>query len=355
MKRVLVIGSEGYLGSCLTDYLCNLGYECVGVDIGFFRYGVLYAPKEIRRLNFMEARNISDAEVKEFDVVVQLAGISNDPMCSLSAKEIYEPTKDYAIQIAEICKRNNVRYIFPSSCSVYGIGADFVDESGPVAPQTPYSQNKLDIENALSRMANDDFSPIALRLATVFGPSPRIRFDLVINMLCGMAITKGKVILNSNGLAWRPHIYIDDVCEAIRCAIDWNYSEPNLLVLNVGRNDNNRTILNIAETILKQVNKCSLEFMDSTVHSVNEDLVSDRKIQDGVDKRTYRVIFDKIHDVLPGYSAKWSVEDGIAKLLNELNYYRLNEAKFEQRDFYRLQYLEHLLLTGQISEKLEKK
>ncbi len=352
-KKILIIGSQGYLGSVLTDYLQERGYYCVGVDIGFFEYGVLYPPKKVPIID-KEARTITEEDIKGFDVVLMLAGISNDPFGNLSYEEVYDPTRDYAIEVAKICKKMGVRYIFPSSCSVYGDGGDGsqLDETSPTNPLTPYSLNKLQIEQDLTDLADENFSPIALRFGTVYGSSPRIRFDVVINMLCGMAVAEKKVVLNSDGQAWRPHVYIDDVCESFRCSIDWDYNGGRLMVLNVGRNDSNFKIINIAKLIQSEVDGCELQFLSQTSEAEIDDLVKDRKIQDGVDKRTYRVSFDKIHEVLPGFEAKWPVEKGIKKLIKDLERWKLNQEKFKQRDFYRLQQIEFLYETGQINDEL---
>ena len=241
IKKVLIIGSHGYLGSKLADFLDQHGYQCVGSDIGFFRNGVLYEPLYLPLIN-KEARTIDEYDIEGFDVVIMLAGISNDPFGNLSTEDIYDPTRFYALRIAKICKKLGIRFIFPSSCSVYGIADGMLDEKGLTNPQTPYSLNKLQIEQDLATISDDGFSPIALRLATVFGLSPRIRFDVVINMLCGMAITEKTIKLNSNGLAWRPHLYIDDVCEAFKCCIEWEYNGGELMILNVGHENNNKRI-----------------------------------------------------------------------------------------------------------------
>jgi len=232
---------------------------------------------------------------------------------------------------------------------------DALDEEGVVSPQTPYSLNKIQIETDLAEISDKDFSPIALRLATVFGFSPRIRFDVVINMLCGMAITDKKVVLNSNGQAWRPHLYIDDVCEAFRCCIEWNYNDGKLMILNVGRNDNNLKILDVAKIIQQSVPGCTLSFLGQGENADDEqtDLIKDRKINDGVDKRNYRVAFDKIHATLPGFEAKWTVEVGIHQLLKDLGDAKLTKSLFTQRDFYRLQQIEHLFKSGKLNEHLQ--
>ena len=126
-----------------------------------------------------------------------MAAFSNDPIDNLDPNLFYNPTKEYTIAIAKLCKKLQKKFIFPSSCSVYGISKDLLDERSPTNPQTHYSQNKLDIENELIKMTNNNFVPIILRLATVYGYSPRVRFDVVINMLIGMALTTKEIITSS--------------------------------------------------------------------------------------------------------------------------------------------------------------
>ncbi len=346
MKKILIIGSQGYLGSRLTDFLKERGYNCTGSDVGFFQYGVLYHPQPVRNLG-KAAQNLGAEDIKGYDVVIQLAGISNDPFGNLDPAQIYDPTREYALHIAKLCKKLGVRYLFPSSCSVYGIGEGFLNEDGPTNPQTGYSLNKLQIEQDLAKIAGPNFSPIALRLATVFGSSPRIRFDLVINMLCGMSVTQKKIILNSNGLAWRPHLYIDDVCEAFRCCIEWDYNLGELLILNLGRNENNWRIIDVANFISNLVEDCKIEYISDKNINKNE-LFADRKIISGKDKRSYQVKFDKILNSLPNFQSNWTVEEGITKLISELKRWKLDENKFKQREFYRLQQLEYLYKTKQI-------
>lgn len=352
MKKILVIGNQGYLGSRLTDYLRDHGYSCTGADVGFFKDGMLCPPKPVSMLQ-KEARTLEERDIDGFDVVLQLAGISNDPFGNLTAELIYDPTRAYALRIARMCKTLGVRFIFPSSCSVYGVANRPLDENGPISPKTPYSVNKVQIEEDLATISDSQFSPIALRLATVFGLSPRIRFDVVINMLCGMAVAEKRVVLNSNGQAWRPHVYIDDVCEAFRCCIEWNYRGGRLMILNIGRNDNNRRILDVAQDIQQRVPHCSLSFLSQSRDGATDELVRDRKIQDGVDTRDYRVLFDRAHQTLPGFEARWPVEMGIERLLQDLRAVDLDVPKFKLREFYRLQQLEHLHKNLLVNDKLE--
>jgi nucleoside-diphosphate-sugar epimerase len=349
MKKILIIGNQGYLGSRLTDYLSKEGYDVTGADIGFFKNGIIYEPKMIKMIK-CEARNIEESDIIGYDVLILLAGISNDPFGNLTTELIYDPTRQYAKKIALLCKKNKVKFIFPSSCSVYGLGADYaLDESGPTTPQTPYSLNKLQIEDDLKSISDKSFSPIALRLATVYGMSPRIRFDLVINMLCGMAITEKQIKLNSNGLAWRPHLYIDDVCEAFRCCIEWNYDGEELMILNVGHEMNNKRIIDVAEIISKLTN-IQVEYLKS--NNEETDLFNDSKINNGVDNRNYQVNFDKIKKTLPGFEIKWNIDDGISNLMKDLVSYNLTSQQFKSRDFYRLQQLAYLFENNKIDSNL---
>ena len=343
-KKILIIGSLGYLGSKLTEHLTKLGYNVTGADIGFFQFGVLYYPQFQNTLN-IEAQNFPENKLKSFDSVILLAGISNDPYGALDPDQVYKPTYEYAIKIAKICKKHGIKFIFPSSCSVYGISEGESFEDSPTNPQTGYSKNKLEIEEGLKELSGNGFTPIALRLATVFGPSPRMRFDLVINMLCGMAHTTNEIILNSNGLSWRPNVHIDDVCDAFTCCIEQDFNSNELEVFNIGINENNMQIIEIAELISKNKNGCKIKFLNPD--DGDNPLFADQKISDGVDVRTYKVNFDKAHEKLKDFSAKWTIEKGVTSLLKLYETYHLDKVKFTQRDFYRLQQLDYLYSTKQ--------
>ena len=238
MERILITGSLGYFGSVLSKYLSENGYKCIGYDIGFFQDILLYPPTQTKTV-IKDVREMVESDFQNIDAVVHLAGISNDPVGDLEAETVYDPTRIYSLKIAQLCKKLGIRFIFASSCSIYGIGRDgLLDESSKVYPQTGYSLNKLQIEEDLHSISDQSFSPIALRFATIFGPSPRIRFDVVVNMLVGMAVSDGVMVLNSDGQAWRPNLHILDACEAVRCAIDLKYTGRELLVLNVGTVEN---------------------------------------------------------------------------------------------------------------------
>ena len=352
-NKILIVGSQGYLGSRLTKYLKDFGYQCSAIDTGFFAEGVLI-PEDLMPTISKDARLIVESDLRDCDTLILLAGISNDPFGNMSSEQIYDPTRDYALHIASMCKKLGVQFIYPSSCSVYGAAAldDFLSEESKTNPQTPYSLNKLQVEDGLSSLAGGSFSPIALRFGTVYGLSPRIRFDVVINMLCGLALITNKVTLNSNGMAWRPHLHIDDVCESFRCCIEWNPKLGNLTILNVGQNKDNFRVVDIAEIIHSNVIGSELNYLDRSFDHNRNDLVQDRKIQDGVDTRSYKVSFDKINKVLPNFKCKWTVEKGIKDLLKKLNNIKLSNETFNRREFYRLQQIEFLHKEKQINNDL---
>lgn len=352
MKRILITGSQGYLGSALTPYLEQAGFECIGYDTGFFEPCLLYPAVSTPTVHD-DVRNFKESNLDGIDAVVHLAGISNDPMGKLDVSQIYDPTRSYSLAIAKLCKKRRVKFIFASSCSVYGLGGtDLLTEASPTNPQTPYSLNKLQIEGDLQSISDKTFSPIALRFATVFGPSPRIRFDVVINMLTGMAVSNRSLVLNSNGLSWRPNLHILDACEAIRCAIQLEYEGENLLTLNVGSEENNLQILEIAKKIQNNVPGCDLKYLSDDLKLDQEGLIRDKKIKKGEDTRTYKVSFAKIKKIIPKFQCQWRVERGIHDLVDFFNKMPLSPEIFKSRGFYRLQKLEDLYAQGRLSNDL---
>ena len=158
--------------------------------------------------------------------------------------------------------------------------------------------------------------------------------------------------LNSNGKAWRPHLHIEDACESFKCCLDWNPRNGKLNIFNVGSHGDNYQIIDIAKLIHAEVEGSQLTYLGQGDDDGGSELIKDRKIQDGVDTRTYKVSFDKIHDELPGFKCKWTVETGIKHLLQELKRIGLDKDSFNRREFYRLQQIEHLHASKQIDDDL---
>lgn len=297
---------------------------------------------------------MSKQDIEGFDAVVHLAGISNDPMGKLKAEKVYDPTREYSLKLAKMCKELGIKFIFASSCSVYGIGGEGkLKEDSTPNPQTPYSLNKYQIESDLTSISDSTFSPIALRFATVFGASPRQRFDVVINMFVGMALTDQLIVLNSDGEAWRPNIYITDVCKTIQQAIELDNRTGGLLVLNVGSNENNLRIIDIAKIVQTYVPKCQIKFLSQNPQLDKEGLIKDRKITStGSDTRTYQVSFEKLSETFPNFSCEWSIDKGIQEMIKKFSDISLTKSIFKNKNFYRLQQLESLYKKNIISEDL---
>ena len=338
-KNILITGALGYLGSVIVPYLQERGYHCRGIDAGFFKDCLLFDPIPFH-CAIGRVEDLTEDDLRSIDAVVHLAGISNDPFGNLSAMEVYDPTRDYTKRLALWCKKLGIRFIFASSCSVYGYAKEVVDELSVPQPQTPYSVNKLQIEEDLREMSDEHFHPIMLRFATAFGSSPRMRFDIVINMLTGMGVVNHEITLNSDGKAWRPFTHVLDIAQSVACALV--APEPDMpLILNVGDNANNAQILDIVQLIQRRIPACKVSFLNASSDRSAE-LIHDRKVQDGHDTRSYQVSFDRIQSVWPAYAPTWTIDRGIAEMIEGFHTVGLTKAMFENPNFYRLQKMEQL-------------
>ena len=269
----------------------------------------------------------------------------------MSEEEVYGPTEEYAEAIASMCKAADIDFIFASSCSVYGAGTgELTDENGPVAPLTPYARNKIAIEKRLAKLAGESFNPLALRFSTAYGLSPRIRFDVVINMLVGMAVAKKKVILNSDGTAWRPFIHVEDMAHTIERSLVRNKTS-GLTILNAGRTVDNFQIRDIAHMAANAVPDTEVSLLSqSKLDDASAELVRDRKVPDGHDTRTYRVSFERIKSILPDYAPRHTVQGTIPEMTKRLMEMGFGEKDLARVGFYRLQRMEELFNGGQIDK-----
>ncbi|MEA5504065.1 SDR family oxidoreductase [Halotia wernerae UHCC 0503] len=334
--KILVTGTEGYLGSLLPPLLIARGHEVVGVDTGFYKVGWLYNGTEVtaKTLN-KDIRHIAPEELTGVEAVVHMAELSNDPTGQLAPNITYEINHLGSVRLANLAKTMGVRrFIYMSSCSVYGVATEGdVTEASPINPQTAYADCKTLVERDVKLLADDDFSPTFMRNATAFGASPRMRFDIVLNNLAGLAWTTKEIKMISDGTPWRPLVHALDICKAIVCAIEAPRDIVHNQIFNVGDTANNYRVKEIAEIIASSFPGCKLSLGDN-----------------GADNRSYRVSFEKINTILPGFKCDWNAQLGAQQLFELFNQIDMTEDTFLFRGFTRLKQLEYLIRTEQIDQ-----
>jgi nucleoside-diphosphate-sugar epimerase len=334
--KVLVTGTEGYLGSLLAPLLMERGHEVTAVDTGFYKVGWLYNGTELtaKTLN-KDIRHITVEDLTGIEAIIHMAELSNDPTGQLSPTITYDINHKGSIRLAELAKQAGVRrFIYMSSCSVYGVASegDVTEETG-VNPQTAYAECKTLVERDLKPMADDNFSPTFMRNATAFGASPRMRFDIVLNNLSGLAWTEKQIKMTSDGTPWRPLVHALDIAKALYCVLEAPRDIIHNQVYNVGDTANNYQVKQIAEIVADVFKGCELSFGDS-----------------GSDNRSYRVSFEKINTQLPGFKCDWNAERGAKQLFDIFSQIDMTQEIFQSRGFTRLKQLEYLIRTQQIDQ-----
>lgn len=334
--KILITGTEGYIGSVLAPLLMHRGYEVLGVDTGFYKVGWLYngtdlTPKTLNK----DLRHLTAEDFVGIEAVVHMAELSNDPTGQLAPNITYDINHKGSVYIANLAKAAGVRrFIYMSSCSVYGVSTqEALSEEDLPNPQTAYAICKTLVEKDLKLMADDRFSPTFLRNASVFGASPRLRFDIVLNTLAGLAWTEKTIKLTSDGTPWRPLVHVLDVCKAITCALEAPSEVVHNQIFNVGDNSNNYQVKDIAAAVAAVFKDCQISFGT-----------------EGPDNRNYRVSFDKINQVLPGFKCDWTALKGAQQLYDVFKQIDMTEDIFKFRGFTRLKQLEYLIRTQQIDQ-----
>jgi nucleoside-diphosphate-sugar epimerase len=335
--RILVTGTEGYLGSLLAPTLLSRGDEVTGLDTGYYKNGWLYnGVRETPHTLVKDVRHVTPDDLVGFDAVVHMAELSNDPIGDRIGDVTYDINHHGSVALASAAKRAGVsRFVYMSSCSVYGVADGTVDETSPTDPQTAYARCKALVERDVTALADDDFSPTFLRNATAFGASPRQRFDIVLNNLAGLAWTTHRIAMTSDGTPWRPLVHGLDIAKAIRAVLDAPRESVHAQVLNVGADSNNYTVREIAETVGAEFPGCEVSFGEPSA-----------------DNRSYRVSFAKIREVLPGFETDWDAAAGAAQLHRVFEQIALDTETFTGRGHTRLAQIEHLLKTGQVDPQL---
>lgn len=320
--------------------LSAAGHEVTGLDSGLFSNANLGpAPESPDREFKLDVRDVELSHLEGMDAVIHLAGISNDPLGDLNPESTYAINHRASVRLAELAREAGVeRFLFASSCSLYGAGGqhEILDETAEFRPVTPYGQSKILVEQDVSRLANDEFSPTYLRCATAYGMSPRLRADLVINNLTGYALLDGEVLMKSDGTPWRPLVHIRDISAAYLAILDAPRELIHNEAFNVGRSSENYRINEVAEMVRDLVPGSVIRFADGA----------------GPDKRCYRVTCRKLEETLPAYQPVWTVEAGIKELRDAYAEFDLTMASFTGSDFLRIRRISRLIEAGDLNNNL---
>lgn len=339
--KVLVTGSQGYIGTVLVPMLIKKGHEVVGLDSDLYERctfsGKLHEIKLIKK----DVRDVNEGDVDGIDAIIHLAGLSNDPLGDYKPELTEDINERGSIVLAKAAKKVGVkRFLFASSCSNYGAaGNDFLTEEAPFNPVTPYGVSKVNVERALSKMADNSFCPTYVRASTAYGYSPRIRFDLVTNNLTAWAITTGQVYLKSDGSPWRPIVHVEDIARAYIALLHTPCDEINNEAFNIGTTTENYQMREIAEIVKDVVPNCTVEFAPDAAP----------------DKRNYRVDCNKLAVKIHAFKPQWTARRGVEQLYEEYKKVGLTLDEFEGPKYMRIAHIKRLLKEGKIDETLRRK
>jgi nucleoside-diphosphate-sugar epimerase len=299
MSKVIVTGAGGYIGTQLIGDLLKAGNQVLGIDRYFFGMEPISKFKDDKNFQFLkkDIRDLNASDLKGWDVVCDLACLSNDPAGEIDPDLTYKINRDGRIHVAKIAKEAGVsKYIISSSCSVYGQGTELsLDEKSPTNPISVYAKSTLEAEQQNLTLVDGNFSVTSLRNATVFGLSTRMRFDLVVNLMTLTAFQKKRIIVMGGGLQWRPLVHVSDVAKSFIKVIESDIKTVSGEIFNVGLN--NFQIKNLAFMVRDQ-----LPFP-----------VEIEIAPDDADKRDYNVIFNKMNKVLD-FTPSVNIQDGVQEI-----------------------------------------
>jgi nucleoside-diphosphate-sugar epimerase len=337
-RRILITGNNGYIGSVMAPWHQSQGYDVVGLDTDYFLSCRLLPDFTSIPTLRKDLREVTASDLVGFDAVIHLAALSNDPIGSLNPHWTREINGEGTIRLAKFAKQAGVpRFIFSSSCIMYGMSeALAVDETSPLAPQTEYARSKVDAEIALRQLADERFSPTFCRNGTIYGLSPRMRFDTVLNNLMGSAFTTRRVVIHSDGTPWRPVVHVQDVARAFQAVLEAPLEIVHDQAFNVGADELNHQVGELGQIVKETVPGCELAMVR----------------QPGADQRTYKANFAKFKRTFPTFDFRWTARKGAEELHTAFQKIGLRHGQFTDKRFTRLSWLRHLLENGFVDESL---
>jgi nucleoside-diphosphate-sugar epimerase len=327
--KVFVTGHRGYIGVHLVKQLKENGHFVKGCDLNLFEGcewdEFIYPDLEIIK----DVRELSIEDIEGFDCIMHLAAISNDPMGDLIPEITYSVNRDGSIYLAELAKKAGIpRFIFSSSCSIYGKGEKLdLDENASLNPVSAYAESKIATENALKNISDENFNAICMRNSTAYGFSPMFRIDLVVNNLLSCAFTKKEIRIMSDGTPWRPLIHCADIAYAFINFLNLDLKEKKFISVNIGANDENYQVKDIAEKVKRLVKDSEIVFTGEI----------------GEDPRNYRVNFDYLSTISPDFKLNYNLETGMEELYRFLVEKKFSLDDFNSSKFIRLKTLQNRL------------
>lgn len=337
---ILITGNTGYIGTVMTKFLQEHSYKVVGIDYNYYEGCDLY-PSNIRPFKQIvkDIKDISERDLEGVTAIIHLAALSNDPLGEINPSLTREINYVASVKLAKLAKRLGIeRFIFSSSCSLYGIAPDNkpLTEEGRLNPITAYAKAKVEAEKGISELADDNFHPVFMRNATVYGISPRLRLDLVVNNLVAWAYLTGEIAIMSDGTPWRPIIHIEDLCKAFLAALEAPVEKIHNQVFNVGINKENYQVRDIAKHVEEIVPKSHVKILNKT----------------GPDERTYRVDFTKIKKTLPQFKPTWNLKKGIEELYQAYKDFGLTQKDLESPKYFRVRWIKYLVESQKLDYNL---
>lgn len=323
--KVFVTGHQGYIGPHLVRKLKEAGHFVCGADIDLFDESKIADVVQPDIYLQKDIRDLETSDLEGYDCIMHLAAISNDPMGNVNPGITYSINKEGSIRLARLAKQAGIsRFLFSSSCSIYGKGDTLdLDESATLNPLTPYAVSKIETEKVLNELADENFTPVYLRNSTAYGFSPMFRIDLVVNNLLACAIAKGDIRIMSDGKPWRPLIHCADIANAFVALLTAPKEKIHNKAINIGANIENYQVKDVADKVQGLVPDANIVFTGEV----------------GADPRDYRVNFDLLYSLLPGFKLEYSLQSGMEELYDKLKAMNFSAVDFDGDRFVRLKLL----------------